>query len=386
MPWPVNDLVSVRFEFVQLALQKDCHIRELCRRFDVSATVAYKWLRRFRSGGKAALADQSRRPHRSPKRTATDIEALIVGLRRENPAWGARKLRRRLLDLGHTELPATSTMTDILHRHDLIGDAQSQASRRYQRFERSAPNELWQIDYKGHIGLSRGRCHPLCALDDHSRYNVVLEACADQKEGTVRGHLIEAFRRYGLPTQVLWDNGAPWGSGGGQEFTALDVWLMRLGVGVIHGQPYHPQTQGKEERFHRTLKAEVLDRGAWQDCHQVQRAFNCWRPVYNQQRPHEALGLATPASRYQLSQRCYPEELPQVQYDHGIDVRRVCAAGWINYRGKPWKVGRAFVGQTVGVRPTDRDGICQAIFLTHVIKELDMRKTTTAVPSTDAAP
>lgn len=386
MPWPVNDLISVRLEFVRLASKEDSNVRELCRRFDISPTVGYKWLKRYAQVGVAGLGDRSRRPLQSPKQTGRVVEGLIVALRQEHPAWDARKLRRRLFDLGHTELPATSTITDILRRHGLIDDGRSQAAQHYQRFERSAPNELWQIDYKGHFGLGRGRCHPLCALDDHSRYNVLLSACVDQTERTVGERLLEAFRRYGLPAQILWDNGAPWGSGGGQEFTALEVWVMRLGIGVIHGRPYHPQTQGKEERFHRTLKAEVLDRVAWRDCQQVQQAFDKWRRIYNQQRPHDALDLATPASRYQMSQRPYPETLPQVQYDEGVAVRKVCEAGWISYQGKPWKVGRAFIGQTVGIRPTTRDGICQIIFLSQVIKELDLREGTTTVPSTDAAP
>jgi hypothetical protein len=145
------------------------------------------------------------------------------------------------------------------------------------------------------------------------------------------------------------------------------------------------KTQGKEERFHRTLKAEVLDRGVWRDCTQVQQAFDKWRPVYNHQRPHDALDLATPASRYRMSQRPYPETLPQIQYDEGLPVRKVCEAGWISYQGKPWKVGRAFIGQTVGIRPTTRDGICQIIFLTQVIKELDLHQGTTTVPLTNAA-
>lgn len=386
MPWPVNDLTSVRLEFVRLASNDDCNMRELCRRFDISATVGYKWLKRYEQAGEAGLQDRSRRPHHSPKQTDRVVEKLIIGLRREHPAWGARKLRRRLLDLGHLDLPATSTITGMLHRHGLIDDQQSQAAQHYERFERSAPNDLWQVDHKGHFGLSRGRCHPLCGLDDHSRYNVLLSACADQTESTVREHLVGAFRRYGLPAQILWDNGSPWGSAGGQEVTGLDVWLMRLGVGVIHGRPYHPQTQGKEERFHRTLKTEVLNRGGWQDCQQVQQAFDRWRPIYNNQRPHEALTLATPATRYQMSQRCYPETLPQVQYDRGVQVRKVCAAGRICYSGKEWRVGRGLIGELVAVRPTDRDGIYQVIFLTQVIKELDLRQGRITVPSTNAAP
>jgi transposase InsO family protein len=358
---------------VNLALKPEANLRQLCRRFAISPAVGYKWLDRYEREGAAGLVDRSRRPHQSPARTEAVLEERVVALRREHPAWGARKLRRRLQDLGQTGLPATSTVTGILHRHGLITPEQSQAATPFQRFERSAPNQLWQVDFKGHFALGQGRCHPLCALDDHSRYNVLLAACADQREPTVQAHLIGAFRVQGLPEGLLWDNGAPWGSGG-SEHTALDVWLLRLGVRVHHGRPYHPQTQGKEERFHRTLQAEVLARGGWSDCAHVQKSFDQWRPVYNLQRPHEALGLATPVQRYRPSQRSYPESLPPVEYASGVQVRRVDQDGKISYQGVLWRVGHAFSGQRVGVRPTSTDGISEVLFLTQAIKELDLRQ------------
>jgi transposase InsO family protein len=374
MPWPVKNLIHVRLEFVNLALQPDARIRQLCRRFGISPTIAYKWLNRYRREGLPGLVDQSRRPQQSPARTEAMMEQQIVALRRQHPAWGARKLRRRLQDLRAHALPATSTITGVLHRHGLITPEQSQAARTFQRFERSAPNQLWQVDFKGHFALRQGRCHPLCSLDDHSRYNVLLAACDNQQETTAQSQLRGAFRLHGLPDQILWDNGSPWGSGGGGELTALDVWLMRLGIRVSHGRPYHPQTQGKEERFHRTLQAEVLVRGGWRDCAQVQQAFDQWRPVYNAQRPHEALGMQTPVQRYQPSQRHFPESLPPVEYASPVEVRRVDQQGYLSYRGELWRVGRAFFGLPVGLRPGNRDGLMEVLFLTQVIKELDLRQ------------
>ena len=373
MPWPVKDLISVRLEFVHLARLPDANVRQLCRRFGLSPTVGYKWLARFAAGGADALADRSRRPAASPKRTAAAVEAAVVALRRAHPAWGARKLRRRLLDLGHPGLPTPSTVTAILHRHGLITPEASAAATPCTRFERPGPNQLWQVDFKGHFAVGAGRCYPLGVLDDHSRYNLLLAACADQQEETVQAQLIAAFRRHGLPDQLLWDNGSPWGSGG-EAYTTLDVWALRLGVRVSHGRPYHPQTQGKEERFHRTLRAEVLARGGWSDYAQVQRAFDAWRPVYNTERPHEALDLAVPVSRYQPSARSYPETLPPVEYAAGVEVRRVDQNGWFSYRGREWKVGRAFAGQTVGLRPTATDGVLEVLFLTQVLQELDLRE------------
>src|SRR6185312_1463125 len=153
MPWHVKDLISIRFEFVSLARQPDANIRQLCRRFGISPTVGYKWLERYESDGPEGLVDRSRRPQSSPAKTGSAVEERVVALRREHPAWGARKLRRRLQDLGHADLPATSTITGILHRHQLIALELSRAAQPFQRFERSAPNELWQVDFKGHFAL-----------------------------------------------------------------------------------------------------------------------------------------------------------------------------------------------------------------------------------------
>lgn len=372
MPWRVNDVMTLRQEFVGLACRPEANIRQLCQRFGISPTVGYKWLKRYRAGGWEALADRSRRPHNSPAQTGDSMEQTVVALRREHPVWGGRKLHRRLKDLGYSGVPAPSTITDILHRHGLIKPEDSQAAQPFKRFERSAANQLWQVDYKGYFSMRQGRCHPLGVLDDHSRYNVLLAACDDQKESTVRDRLIGAFRVHGLPDQLLWDNGPPWG-GAGQGYTALDVWLMRLGIRVCHGRAYHPQTQGKEERFHRTLQAEVLVRGGWSDCAHVQQAFDHWRQVYNTQRPHEALGLDTPLSRYQPSQRSYPEVLPAVDYAREVWVRRVDRNGRFSFQGRLWKAGRAFIGQPVGVRPTTTEGIMEVLFMTQLIKQLDLR-------------
>jgi transposase InsO family protein len=379
MPWNVKDLISRGLEFVSLASQSGVNRRELCRRFGISPRVGYKWLRRYATGGVMALQEQSRRPRRRPAQTAVELEARVVALRQEHPVWGARKLRRRLEDLGHGSMPATSTTTGILHRHGLIAASASIAAEPYQRFERAAPNELWQADFKGHFALRTGRCPPLCALDDNSRYNILLQACPHQQETLVQTHLQEAFRRQGLPNQLLWDNGSPWGCGG-EAYTTLDVWPMRLGIRVCHGRPYHPQTQGKEERFHRALQAAVLARGGWNDCAQVQHGLDAWRPVYNTQRPHDALALATPVSRYRPSQRSYPEMLPPIEYAPGVAVRRVDQNGWLYFGGTPWKIGRTFVGLPVGIRPTARDGVLEAIFLTQVIEELNLHHSTQPTP------
>jgi transposase InsO family protein len=374
MPWKDATQMSLRLEFARLACLDGANVRELCRRFGVSPKTAYKWLARFRAGGAAALADRSRRPAASPGRTAGDLERAVLALREAHPAWGGRKLRRRLLDLGHPDAPSASTVTAILRRHGRLG-GRAGRPRDWQRFEHEAPNRLWQMDFKGHFALAGGgRCHPLTVLDDHSRYLVALAACPDERDATVRARLAEAFRLHGLPDRLLCDNGPPWGGAGADgPYTSLGVWLLRLGVAVGHGRPYHPQTQGKDERLHRTLAAEVLQGRAFPDLAACQRAFDAWRPVYNHERPHEALALAAPGSRYRVSPRPFPEAPPPLEYGPGDAVRRVQADGTVSFRGRAWKVGGAFRGEPVAVRATSQDGVWAVYFGVHAVASLDLR-------------
>lgn len=372
MPWKEASAMSLRLEFVQLACQEGVNVRELCRRFEVSAKTAYKWLARFRVAGAAGLEDHSRRPTHSPGRTRAALEQQVLQLRAQNPAWGGRKLRARLLALGVGDAPSASTITAILSRHDALGAAADDRPHAWRRFEQDAPNRLWQMDFKGHFALERGRCHPLTVLDDHSRFALGLFACADERADTVRTHLTVLFRRYGLPQRLLCDNGPPWGAGPDARHTALSVWLLRLGIDVSHGRPYHPQTQGKDERFHRTLNAEVLQGRTFRDLHVSQQRFDAWRPVYNHERPHEALGMAPPASRYRPSPVAFPEALPALVYGPGDAVRKVQSRGEIHFRGRQWPVGQAFQGSRVALRATTTDGLWDVYFGVHRIASLDL--------------
>jgi len=293
-----------------------------------------------------------------------------VGLRVQHPAWGARKLARRLEVLGHA-MPAVSTVHAVLRRHGLIAPAASQAAQPWQRFEHPAPNDLWQMDFKGHVPMSRGRCHPLTVLDDHSRYALVLQACGEETRETVIGHLTTAFRRYGVPLRMTMDNGAPWGTDGA-HYTRLDLWLMRQGIRVGHSRPFHPQTQGKDERFHRTLKVEVLQHTPLIDLAQAQRAFDGWRAIYNQQRPHEALGMGVPVDRYRPSARDYVEHPAPPEYGDSDEVRLVHEHGRIAWRGRNWKVGKAFVGECVAIRPTLEDGRYEVYWSTCRVARIDL--------------
>lgn len=388
MSWPEVSRMESRLEFVRLAMAEGANVSALCRRFAVSRKTGHKWLARHRAGEGAA--DQPRRPLSSPGQTPAGVEAAVLALRAEHPSWGGRKLRRRLLDLagdgGGRGVPAASTVTAILARNGRLGRGGA-AAPATGRFEHERPNALWQMDFKGHFALSAApaaaapaalRCHPLTLLDDHSRYALCLHACADEATETVQGRLAAVFRRYGLPERMNMDNGSPWGSGPGQPWTPLTVWLARLGVGVSHSRPYHPQTNGKAERFHRTLKRDVLFGRSFHGLPACQAAFDGFRETYNAERPHEALGLAVPASRYQASARSYPDALPAVDYDASDQVRRVQQGGWVSFRGRDLRLPHAFAGQRVALRPTTTDGVWNAVFLRHTLAQLDLRDTVPA--------
>jgi transposase InsO family protein len=363
--------MSLREECVGRAGVQGANISALCREFGIGRRTGYRWLRRFEVEGRAGLEDRSRRPRSSPLQTPVELEALVVDLRLQHPAWGGRKLARRLQDLAHPDAPAPSTVTAILRRHGLLDGPGTGQPRAFTRFEHTAPNDLWQMDFKGHVACGSVRCHPLTVLDDHSRYNVVLRACADERTATVREALIAAFRTHGLPARIAVDNGAPWGDREGSSYTPLGVWLLQLGVAVSHSRPYHPQTLGKDERFHQTLKREVLHTPLT-DLADGQRRFEAWRIVYNQERPHEALAGAVPAPRYRPSDRPYPEVLPSLEYLPGDLVRRVQAKGFTHLHGRVVRLPKAFRGQPVAFRPLDVDGHYAVVFATTQIAAVDL--------------
>jgi transposase InsO family protein len=379
MPWSEKSIMDQRREFLMLFEQDGVNRRELCRGFGISPTTGYELARRYRQGGEAGVADRSRRPLHSPGRTPVAMEGLVLAVRAEHPAWGGRKIRRRLGDLGHDAVPSVSTITEILHRHERIdGSAAAARQRPPERFERAAPNELWQMDFKGHFPLASGRCHPLTVIDDHSRYALGIRACGEETDGTTRAELRAIFRRYGLPDRMLMDNGSPWGSCHAEHrYTGFELWLLELGVAVSHGRPYHPQTQGKDERFHRTLKAEVIGRRSFRDLDECQRRFDHWRLVYNTERPHDALGLATPITRYHPSRRCFPEKLEPFDYGPGAILRRVDRDGWLSFRGRPLKLGRAFITRQVALRPASQDGRFDVSFCGHIVAVFDLREPAT---------
>jgi transposase InsO family protein len=375
MPWPAKDVSRLRREFVELACQEGANRRALFRHYEISPRVGYKWIDRFLAEGQAGLEERSRRPAESPGRTVDDVEEQVVALRKLHPQWGGRKLHRRLLDLGYLPVPAPSTITDILHRHQLIDVQRSRPA--LQRFERTEPNALWQIDFKGHFETAGGRCHPLTLLDDHSRFNLLLAACKRQNTDHVQPLLTETFRRYGLPVQINADNGAPWGSSSQPEhgITQLTVWLIRVGIFVSHSRPAHPQTNGKDERFHRSMQAEVLNGRSYADLLHAQRAFDRWRVVYNQERPHEALNMATPMTRYRPSAREFPEALSPIEYGPNDIVAEVGWDGRVYFQGRKLKVSNALHRLPIAFRPAAaQDGLYDMYFCHQRFGQTNLRE------------
>lgn len=347
MPWNPMNTIELRKEFVHQAETCEVSFTELCARYQISRKTGYKWLGRHRSGGEHALEDHSRKPQVQPAHLAPETEEKIIALRRQNPVWGARKLRKLLEEGGVDTLPARSTVHAVLKRNGLIDPEASLRSKSFIRFERDTPNSLWQMDFKGWFQTFERPCHPLTVLDDCSRFNITLAALPAERTELVQAKLEEAFTRYGLPDAILTDNGSPWGSDWNHRFTVLGTWLMRLGIEHIHARPYHPQTQGKEERFHRTLNLEVISRRQWSGLEQCQEEFDTWRTIYNFERPHEGIGDRYPSELYRPSQRRYNGPPPPPEYPQGAIVRKVDVAGKISFRGRLHLISKAFRGEYV---------------------------------------
>jgi transposase InsO family protein len=374
MPWKEQTLMSQRAAFIKQAKGEGTNISALCRAFGISRKTGYKWLKREREAGAAGLLDHSRRPQHSPGKTTDVVEALVLEKRQKHKAWGGRKIRKVLQNEGHQGVPAASTITAILQRHQQIDPEETEKRKLCQRFERDHPNELWQMDFKGYFALEGGGyCHPLTVIDDHSRFLVGLKACSNETMDTVKSQLISIFQCFGLPERMLMDNGSAWGFSHESRHTILTAWLIRLGIAISHGRPFHPQTQGKDERLNRTLLVEVIKQHSLHDLQESQTVFDEWWQVYNYVRPHEALQLLTPSTRYIPSPRPFPIILPPVTYEPGDSIRKVDEGGYIYFQGRKIHVSSAFRHQPVGLRPTDEDGVFNVFYCKQKVAQISFR-------------
>jgi transposase InsO family protein len=375
MTWQTKDLMELKREFLQLALHEGANRRELCRRFYISPKAAYALLKRHSAEGVSCCQPRSTRPTSSPTRTAANVEAAIVAFRQLHPGWGGCKIARCLNKAGCEQLLHPSTVTSILHRHGLISAQSSEAATPWQRFEHDTPNALWQIDFKGFVETLAGRCHPLTLLDDHSRFNLTLSAFARPDTASVKAHLQTVFERYGLPLRINGANGAPWGSPSGEResLSELSIWLIRLGISVSHSAPYHPQTNGKLERFHRSLKAEILTGSSYANLGAAELAFQRWRDIYNCERPYEALSLATPVERYCISAKRFQSVLAPIEYGPNDTVITVGWNGKFKFQGKAHQVSSALHKLPIAIRSdTKHDGHYEIYFCHPRLMHLDM--------------
>jgi len=235
---------------------------------------------------------------------------------------------------------------------------------------------MWQADFKGYIKMRNGkRCHPLTLLDDHSRYSLCVDAKEDEKYLGTQESFKQIFEMYGLPETLLCDNGNPWGTSQSAGYTRFEVWLMELGILTKHGRIRHPQTQGKEERFNGTLKKELLKFREFEDIVDAQKSFNEYRNFYNNERPHHALGLETPSTRYRSSGRKYSDKITEWIYKSDVKVRQLKNSGYMTFEGQGYFLSEALGGKTVGlIESKSTDGMFYVLYREFCIAKLDLKE------------
>lgn len=354
MPWEERTVEKQREDFIKEIEAGEKSKSTICREYGISRVTGDKWFKRYKN--RENLSNKSHTPFKTPEKTPEKTEKQILDIRTAHPAWGARKINKIMTTQG-VKPPATSTISAILKRNGCISKEASQAATPYKRFQKERCNEMWQTDFKGHFGMKDGnRCHPLTVLDDRSRFSLCVDAKEnEQKEGVIAS-FTRLFETYGLPDSLLCDNGNPWGTSQSTGYTLFEVWLMNYGILPIHGRIKHPQTQGKEERFHRTMKEELLKREEISDIFDAQKKFDVFRECYNNERPHEAIGMNVPADIYHASTRKFPDKLREWAYPDGFELRKIKTTGFITYGGQGYFLSEAFGGLTVGIRESKVEG------------------------------
>lgn len=361
MPWKTRTLLKLREQFVERALVRRKPLRTLCQDFGISRPTGYKWLKRFRHRGRVGLRDRSRRPRHSPRRLAASWIQLIRYWRGRRAHWGAKKIHCQLRrDHPRRRLPSVRSVDRWLKR---LGKVRSR-SRRAKRGPTlvfvgltvaKACNEVWTVDFKGWFRTADGvRQEPLTIRDMFSRYGLCLHLLPNQEDRLVRAVMQRLFRRYGLPKVIRVDNGSPFAGTGALGLSRLSVWWLRLGIRVEFTRRARPGDNAAHEQFHGCYQREVVADGATNRC-AMQRRSTRWLASYNQSRPHEALKQQTPAQVYRPNPRRCPKELPTVNYSCHWEIRRVRNKGHIKWRGRLRFIGRAFIGQTVGLKLLEKD-------------------------------
>jgi transposase InsO family protein len=376
MPWLETDVIKERTRFVLEYESGLFTMTELCERFGISRQTGYELWKRYQGAGLAGLADRARGPKSCPHRTAAEVEQALVALRRRYPHWGPVTLLARLNKLNPTlPLPAASTAGEILKRQGLV---RARARRRQHRHPgrpyvpMHAPNDVWTADFKGEFLMGDHRyCYPLTIADGYSRYLLACKGQSSTAFDGVRASFLAAFRHYGLPRQILTDNGTPFATRALCGLSRLSVWWIKLGIHPVRIEPGCPQQNGRHERMHRTLKAEATRPPAAHLAVQ-QRRLERFRRRYNEERPHRALGGEVPASLYRGSRRSYPQRVPELTYPGHYKIHRVCANGCLAWRGRFIFVSAVLAGEPIGLEPID-DGLWSVHFGPLLLARFDER-------------
>lgn len=367
MPWECRTVEDQRKEFAQAAMQCN-NFSALCREFGIDRHTGYKWKERY--AAQQPLTDRSRRPHSSPSRTPEDVELLILTVRSNNPGWGARTIREVLLKEGHSNIPCAKTVNNILNRYGCISLEESQKRQPYIRFEKEKCNQMWQVDFKGEFRMADNRyCYPLDILDDHSRFAIKVAPHLGTAN-VVIPVFTEAFREFGLPNSVLSDNGAQF-AGFRKGYTQFERWLMDLDVLPIHGRIKHPQTQGKIERFHRTMKQELLNHTTIANIEDAKDKIRIWRDKYNNIRPHVALGMKRPGEVYEPSQRQYNENIKKHEYGGEYHVIKVNNWGYVRFDKWQIYLSETMQNQHIEFRPSPDGETFVACYRNFIIAEFN---------------
>ncbi len=369
MPWMERRVKMLREEFIIRSEHEDRNFSALCEEYGISRKTGYKWLKRYQE--EQSLEDRSRRPKQSGSKTDEQIERLILDLRREYPGWGARKIQAYLSGKGHS-MPSVRTVNNILGRNGMISKEASLAHRPFKRFERERNNELWQADFKGDVLMADGeRCYPLTILDDHSRYALLIEPKRDQRD--VLGSFLRVFRMFGLPEAVLTDNG-PSFAGFKNGYTLFERALMDQDILPIHGRVHHPQTQGKIERFHRSMDIEVLKVHRIQNFADAVMELERWGRLYNHERPHQALGDRCPAQVYTSSSREYQENVSPYEYSSQYRLFKINNWGFLRFANYQIYISETFRDTRVQLIPNSEDDVALVCYRNFIVAKIDVTK------------
>jgi putative transposase len=375
MPWKNNCNKEQRWRFIERYLRKQNSVSELCRRCAISRKTAYKWIGRFELRGRWGLSDQRRVAHRVHNRPTGPWLKRIKRWRRQHPSWGAAKIRWALeRRFGSAGLPSESAISRWLQRWGLSRKRRRQAHKgpRVDRPTLSKArhaNDVWTVDFKGWFRTRDGtRVEPLTVRDLASRYVLAISLRRKQNVEDCRGVFERIFRNYGMPSVIRCDNGSPFGSTGALGLTRLSAWWVRLGIGVEYIEPGHPEQNGAHEQLHRVYKQETAQPAA-ESMRAQQRRSEAWRRHYNEERPHEGLGMRVPAQLYRKSRRAMPGRLTHWRYEREWQSRLVKGKGMISFKGRSRFVGEAFERQRVGIKWIEA-GVWAVHFGPHLIGEL----------------